>query len=86
MKLTSTAFAADAEIPSAHTCEGADRAPPLAWEGAPQATKSFALVVDDPDAPDPRGAQDHLGPLGRLQPSGDHHLSLRRRPARSRRA
>ena len=54
MKLTSIAFAADAEIPSAHTCEGADRAPPLAWDGAPEATRSFALVVDDPDAPDPK--------------------------------
>ena len=57
MKLTSTAFAADAEIPRAHTCEGADRAPPLAWDGAPQATRSFALVVDDPDAPDPKAPQ-----------------------------
>lgn len=53
MKLTSTTFAAGGEIPRDHTCEGADRAPPLAWEGAPPATKSFALVVDDPDAPDP---------------------------------
>ena len=57
MKLTSTAFAANAEIPSAHTCEGADRAPPLAWEGAPQATKSIALIVDDPDAPNPAAPQ-----------------------------
>ncbi len=57
MKLTSTAFAADAEIPSAYTCEGADRAPALAWQGAPEATKSFALVVDDPDAPDPKAPQ-----------------------------
>ncbi|HSY42207.1 MAG TPA: YbhB/YbcL family Raf kinase inhibitor-like protein [Polyangia bacterium] len=54
MRLTSTAFAAGAEIPGAHSCEGADRAPPLAWDGAPAATKSFALVVDDPDAPDPK--------------------------------
>jgi Raf kinase inhibitor-like YbhB/YbcL family protein len=57
MKLTSIAFAAGAEIPGAHTCEGADRAPPLAWDGAPEATKSFALVVDDPDAPDPNAPQ-----------------------------
>jgi Raf kinase inhibitor-like YbhB/YbcL family protein len=54
MKLTSTAFTADAEIPRAYTCEGADRAPPLGWQGAPETTKSFALVVDDPDAPDPK--------------------------------
>jgi Raf kinase inhibitor-like YbhB/YbcL family protein len=54
MQLTSTAFSANAEIPTAHTCEGADRAPPLAWTGAPDGTKSLALIVDDPDAPDPR--------------------------------
>ena len=54
MHLTSTAFAANAEIPAAHTCEGPDRAPALAWADAPAATKSFALVVDDPDAPDPK--------------------------------
>lgn len=53
MELTSTAFASHKEIPAAHTCEGADRSPPLAWAGAPAGTKSFALIVDDPDAPDP---------------------------------
>jgi Raf kinase inhibitor-like YbhB/YbcL family protein len=54
MELTSTAFAAHAEIPASHTCEGDDRGPPLAWTGAPAGTKSFALIVDDPDAPDPQ--------------------------------
>jgi Raf kinase inhibitor-like YbhB/YbcL family protein len=54
MKLTSTVFNAGAEIPSTYTCEGADRAPPLAWTDVPAATKSFALIVDDPDAPDPK--------------------------------
>jgi Raf kinase inhibitor-like YbhB/YbcL family protein len=54
MKLTSTVFHVGAEIPSTYTCDGADRAPPLAWDEAPAATKSFALIVDDPDAPDPR--------------------------------
>ena len=53
MKLTSPAFDADADIPSAHTCEGTDRAPPLAWTAPPPGTQSFALIVDDPDAPDP---------------------------------
>jgi Raf kinase inhibitor-like YbhB/YbcL family protein len=53
MHLTSSAFTANAEIPSEHTCQGADRSPALAWTGAPAATKSFALIVDDPDAPDP---------------------------------
>jgi len=53
LEVTSTAFAANAEIPQDHTCEGADAPPPLAWSGAPAGTKSFALIVDDPDAPDP---------------------------------
>ena len=53
MELTSAAFASHQEIPTAHTCEGADRSPPLAWAGAPAGTKTFALIVDDPDAPDP---------------------------------
>ncbi|HEV3192708.1 MAG TPA: YbhB/YbcL family Raf kinase inhibitor-like protein, partial [Polyangiaceae bacterium] len=42
------------EIPTKHTCEGADKSPPLAWTGVPQGTKSLALIVDDPDAPDPK--------------------------------
>lgn len=54
MQLTSLAFSPDGEIPSVHTCEGMDRAPALAWTGAPPGTKSFALIVDDPDAPDPK--------------------------------
>lgn len=53
MKLTSTAFASHGEIPAKYTCEGEDLAPPLAWSGAPAGTRSFALIVDDPDAPDP---------------------------------
>ncbi len=53
MNLTSPAFAEGAAIPRRHTCEGQDVAPDLAWNGAPAGTKSFALIVDDPDAPDP---------------------------------
>ncbi len=53
MKLTSTAFADHGPIPTKYTCEGQDIAPPLAWGGAPAGTRSFALIVDDPDAPDP---------------------------------
>ena len=53
LTLTSSAFAPNGDIPTVHTCEGADTSPPLAWSGAPAATKSFALIVDDPDAPDP---------------------------------
>jgi Raf kinase inhibitor-like YbhB/YbcL family protein len=52
--LTSTAFSPGGAIPAASTCEGADRSPPLQWSGVPAAAKSLALVVDDPDAPDPR--------------------------------
>lgn len=51
--LTSPAFAGGGEIPRRYTCEGRDVSPPLAWRGAPEGTKSFALVVTDPDAPDP---------------------------------
>ena len=51
LAVTSTAFAAGAEIPTEHTCDGADTAPPLQWSGAPATTKSYTLIVDDPDAP-----------------------------------
>lgn len=53
MKITSTAFANNGSIPAVHTCEGSDISPALAWSDAPAGTKSFALIVDDPDAPDP---------------------------------
>jgi hypothetical protein len=53
LTVSSEAFAPNGEIPTEYTCEGSDTAPPLAWSGAPAGTKSFALVVDDPDAPDP---------------------------------
>jgi Raf kinase inhibitor-like YbhB/YbcL family protein len=53
LTITSTAFAHDGAIPSLYTCEGEDVSPPLAWSGIPSGTKSFALIVDDPDAPDP---------------------------------
>jgi hypothetical protein len=51
--LSSTAFEHDANIPQRYTCEGSDVSPPLAWTGIPEPTQSLALVVDDPDAPDP---------------------------------
>ncbi len=51
--ITSTDFAHEGEIPREFTCEGKDFSPQLAWSGAPAGTKSFALIVDDPDAPDP---------------------------------
>ncbi len=51
--LTSAAFHHNGPIPARYTCQGQDLSPPLAWSGAPPGTKSFALIVDDPDAPDP---------------------------------
>src|SRR3954463_13108125 len=54
LTLSSTAFTHHGEIPARHTCEGQDVSPPLAWSGLPAGTSSLALIVDDPDAPDPR--------------------------------
>ena len=56
-RLTSSAFAHSGKIPSKYTCEGDDQSPPLEWTDAPAGTKSFALIVDDPDAPDPAKPQ-----------------------------
>jgi len=53
LTLTSAAFSHGGEIPSVHTCDGRDVSPPLHWAGVPPGTKSLALVVSDPDAPDP---------------------------------
>lgn len=51
MKLSSEAFRHGGAIPVEHTCDGADRSPPLAWSGTPPEAKSLALICDDPDAP-----------------------------------
>ena len=51
--LSSAAFQPDGEIPAKYTCEGEDVSPALTWSGVPSGTKSLALIVDDPDAPDP---------------------------------
>ena len=51
--LRSAAFVEGASIPIRHTCEGADVSPPLEWSGVPAGARSLALVMDDPDAPDP---------------------------------
>lgn len=51
--LASSAFQDHQEMPGLYTCDGRDISPPLAWSGLPDGTKSLALIVDDPDAPDP---------------------------------
>ncbi len=48
------AFAPGGAIPKRYTCEGDDVSPPLAWSGLPAGTKSLALIIEDPDAPDPQ--------------------------------
>jgi Raf kinase inhibitor-like YbhB/YbcL family protein len=53
LQLTSSAFKHQGAIPKRYTCDGEDMSPPLVWSGAPTGTKSFVLIVDDPDAPDP---------------------------------
>lgn len=54
LTLTSPAFAPGGAIPALFTCEGRDVSPALAWTGVPASAKSLVLIVDDPDAPDPR--------------------------------
>jgi Raf kinase inhibitor-like YbhB/YbcL family protein len=54
LAITSPAFAPGGEIPALFTCEGPDRSPALAWTGVPEGAKSLVLIVDDPDAPDPK--------------------------------
>ena len=51
--LTSTAFTPAGPIPATYTCQGKDISVPLAWSDLPAGTRSLALIVDDPDAPDP---------------------------------
>jgi Raf kinase inhibitor-like YbhB/YbcL family protein len=50
-EISTPAFQDGSAFPKLHTCEGADLSPALEWEGEPEGTKSFALIVDDPDAP-----------------------------------
>lgn len=49
--LKSKSFDHDGLIPNTFTCDGQDRSPALEWNGAPTGTKSFVLIMDDPDAP-----------------------------------
>ena len=54
LTIRSPAFSHGGAIPALHTCEGKDASPALEFSGAPAGTKSLALVVHDPDAPDPK--------------------------------
>lgn len=51
--LTSPAFGHNTTIPTKFTCDGHNLSPPLSWTGIPAGAKGLALIVDDPDAPDP---------------------------------
>ena len=52
LTLTSSAFRPNQPIPARYTCDGEDVSPPLTWTGIPAGTRSLALIIDDPDAPD----------------------------------
>lgn len=51
--IISPSFTHGRMIPARHTCDGVNISPPLAWTAVPAGTKSLALIVDDPDAPNP---------------------------------
>jgi hypothetical protein len=55
--ITSPSFGHGDRIPRTHTAEGANLSPPLAFAGVPPGSKSLALIVEDPDAPDPAAPQ-----------------------------
>ena len=48
----SSTFPPDGEIPRAYTCDGLGISPPLSWSAVPDATRSVAILVDDPDSAD----------------------------------
>ena len=55
--IKSSAFDHGGPIPTVYTCEGKDISPPLSWSGVPETARSLALVIDDPDAPDPNAPE-----------------------------
>ena len=57
LSITSTAFEEGGSIPAVYTCEGDDISPPLSFSGVPELAQTLVLIVDDPDAPDPKAPQ-----------------------------
>ncbi len=53
LNINSPAFAPNGEIPAEYTCQEDDISTELTWSDPPEGTRSLALIVDDPDAPDP---------------------------------
>jgi Raf kinase inhibitor-like YbhB/YbcL family protein len=54
LSISSPEFTHNGGLPPEYTCEGSEVSPPLKWSGLPSGTRSLALIVDDPDAPDPK--------------------------------
>jgi hypothetical protein len=63
---TSPAFRNGSAVPKQFTCDGSDTPPPLEVSGAPEGTRSFAVIMDDPDAPN------GIHPLAGIRRSGGH--------------
>lgn len=57
LHLTSPRYQEGQPMPRQYTCEGAEVSPPLQWDGLPEDTVSLALIIEDPDAPDPAHPQ-----------------------------
>ncbi len=57
MTITASTFSANQSIPSLYTCEGKDISPALSWQHVPDNAQSLVLIVDDPDAPDPKAPE-----------------------------
>src|SRR5262249_5085449 len=72
LQLTSSAFRPESNIPAQFTCDGRNISPELSWSAAPAGTKSFALVMHDPDAPI-EGGYTHW--IAYNIPAAPHHLA-----------
>ena len=57
LRLASPRYGSGAEMPAEFTCDGQELSPPLEWYGLPPGTRSLALILQDPDAPDPAHPQ-----------------------------